>query len=594
MGALYAYFGFMRPLRALLFALIINLQTLAVLWQVGPLSPFAFSGVDESSYLPLSIAIAEGRSETYFYKELDTEKGLGLLDTPTAMLDYVIGNIAVAFKFSSAELGLLLDIFCAFVGYLLFSRFYRFFVTKDYFAELASLLTLVQPKLFALDYWFLLQPHLGEHVLNVPIGTTSALAISRAVYTQISYLVFPLVLIALAHYLLGKKLNKTLIVAGLLAGASVNIYVFCWIAVSALLFVTLLLAGFSAKTPPMQTLKELCIVAVSIFIGSLLGLYSILWGASGARLIQAEEFGQYWYFSPEVFSVCLLLIGTLYFYRSITLETRIACCLLLACFILQLVLMNLQPVLGVFISPMRFVQLYLQPVSAGILCIICLQGTARFNSKPLLVVISGVFVMLAFAPLFQRQAIALELTEGRIETPLAEFINKNVEQDAVLSIWPSSVIFDELPSEYPLRLRPNIIAAFTGRYLLSQNWIMFKQLSSQQIAEREILQSWLFTGEPKEAFDCQSSVPLPGDILHLTWTMNTIARRDICSVIQSHSKNICDLLGKYEVDYILYDIPGVSVPNELSEFTEAVWTSASGDAVLHAFARNRFLNDRCP
>ena len=589
----------MRIFRAALFSVFVNLGSAFVLLRFGALHILSFSGVDELAYLPQSLKLASGHPPTFFHKELDTPyvPGANLLDSHSTPLDIAVGSLGNLLGFAPAELGFALDLICVFLCYLLFSKFFQLFAENKLYAEVAAIIALAIPRLFAIDGLFLLQSPFGEFVLNEKISVTSALPFVRGVYTQLSYLFYPMVLGLGSFAILNRYNLRAFFFSGLLAGLSIHLYFFAWAAGCLLIPVTACIYFLGARNWReggwRSFLFGMLVFGIASLSGSLLGLYSILFGAGGLTTVDAPEVGWYWYFSPEVFFLLVSCLLCSWFSTSLSPKGRLIASICAGCFFLQLFFMNAQAALGVIISPFRIVSIYLQPIVTGLFTIVVFRFLERFQSNRLTMVTACLLLAVVFVPATRKHVEAYHFKESWLDYELSKYLVENTEVDSVLAIWLTTGVLDFVPETYPLRLLPTTVAATSGRPILAQSWIIPRGLDLAQLTGRELLLGWLYTGTPRFAVPCIEKIPFPGDLLTLTWTGHLHIRKSMCELQEKKKLDKCVLLNSFTVDYVLWDLANRSIPTEVEPFLSKVWQFSEGEAVLYRFDQDAAIRTLC-
>lgn len=583
-------------LRGLLFTVFLNSLEIYTFFSAEPQARYLYNGIDEIVYLPRSIKIAQGKSPHSYYYEHDVS--LSTIDIltsqPSALLDWSVGSLALLFGLSPLCLGFVLDLLFGCVSYCVVCIFFKTFTEHQMNAEVATLVALLFPFHFALERYLQLPVPFPQIFTSSVLGQTSGLPVVRGIYTQVSYPLYfgALALLTRSLKIEGSHINS-LFVSGILGGLLLLIYFFAWgsfavIASGMLLFDTLLRRETIASR--LRQLFSRCSRFFSGFLlGSLFGLYVMAVGTYTTKNYASAEFTRYWYFSSELLIQLIISLLFLFIARRDR-GLKLLCMIDVVCFICQLALMNLQPLLATFISPFRFVQLYLNPIVAGSIGLALAEWLRRFPlTRRLRISLCIVLGMAVGFKYFDFHKFDAQHDHRSADVQLITHIQYELPEDAVIALITFSFPFtQEMPQIYSWRAVPLYLNLATGRYVLHQGWMVTSEITAEENFKRELLLGWLYSSRLQLQMPCPLHVDLPGDLYFMTWTAHQIFREVDCKRAQSilQKENTCDLLKELKVDYVLVesDFP-FSPPAAAAQFFQRRWQSTDGRYTLYSFSQ---------
>lgn len=546
-------------LRAILFSLIFNLPYLYEYWHWDGQSIRNFQ-VDEYHYLPQALEMAKGIDpSSRFYDKAETVRLAELILTrPNALLDLAVGAVGALFRLSAIELSLVLDLTFCFFGYLIFAAAFRNYSLNKWSGELATIILLAFPQNYTV--WRLLDLTSFLPNLITPENRYYSPAILRGVYQQTSYCVF-----GLSFFYLGKaqksnfQSTKYISLAAFFAGLQIYLYFFTWsfnfVLCCTLLTILWCYKRFKIYSSPAPSLSTLLRYLAIFSLVSLPGVYTIFNGQISSTL-HLPGISNYFYFSFSALSatVCFLILA-----RHILIQQHLfsLLCLLAACSASELVLFNLQPLLGSFLAPFSYKLYLIAPLAWALTILIYLNlipSSKHFKFiHPVLFCFLSIFLTYSSTKLLFR--FHSNQSEVRDIAELANFIKIHTPTDSVIAV-NSFISKSNISngSQFPISPVPHHVLALTNRKILHQEWALSSEKNSLDNFNRERLLSWLLYGNYELIWPCYTTLPdLPGDLFTLTRTSHELNRYTRC---QAHNQDIapislCESIKSYRVDYIL-------------------------------------------
>jgi hypothetical protein len=521
-------------------------------------SPASFTHVDEFYYLKLPSASFEGRVPFSDYSEtplLSFWETLGA--SPNMFINMSLGKISKELMLSPALLGILLDFFFIILAYQCFSWMFACLTVEDWHAELASLCCLCLPWIFIPGRYLESQVIFSQYLVFPPVSLNRFLPVMRGIYTQVSY---PVIGICLGLFLRGLRPNsidsRRVFIAAVLGGMSLFIYFFAWVALGAVMGIglfTYLLSGFIQKNiTTSKFVLTLFQFIVFFILGSAAPIYIIANSDLGG-LARNEVVGQYWVVLP-VTLLLVIAIGISYYKRR---ESRVLL-LLFSLLLSECVLYNLQPLLKTILGVFHFPSLFIYPFVTACLLIIWMQyfsaeGRSRLLYRSSIVIVLflvGIRVYGTLISQYRSHSSSYELQE------VVQYMRSNMKKDDVISVLAFNEAFSEsTPTYFSHSLLPSMVTALSERFVLHQAWAMSNDKEYRvSDYERELLTAFLFSGRVETVWPCvYGTPPMPGDSFSLTRTAYLFYRASMCAENSGHEISICQLLGKYRVDYLLWE-----------------------------------------
>lgn len=589
--------------QALAFSILLNISSIYDYKRSGGASFRSFSEADELIYLPQALNTANGKTANAFYFEHSNEAPTSLaFNRPTMFLEFGIGFLAKFFNLSPVEIGLVLDLICAFAAYLVFIFFFRLIAGCRLIAELGVFITLLIPWTFAIDQYFNIPIWWTEFLISSPIGQNGNVPILRGISTQISYPIWGCVLYATLCAISNPgHREKWTRIAGVLSGILIYVYFFAWLS-SVAVFSVLVVLNVREKEFP-QTLSAIFHTLSLFFVYHILfAFYGILasmsFGSDGFPT--AAAIGNYWYLSLEV--VLILAIVALIMYRfGVSQRNFILLSILVTCLVSQLVLMNLQPIIKVAIAPYHFPQLYFQPLFGGVLGVIICN---KLFSSPflrkfmlaciyLLIVVAFYSISILRTNLFAKTAPSIAENEE-----LVNYLNNSVSDTSVVALISFALPFEEeAPPVFSWRAEPSLIYALTNLPIFHQYWLAISGTSPEETIKRELALGWLFTGKPRLLWPCiDGDIDLPGDLFYLTWTSHLFLRKELCKATKEvrTSYSACEIVQDFKIDYVLWESEFDFQPiAHFDSIMKPVWQSSEERYKLYSFSKKNATRQFC-
>lgn len=557
--------------------------------------------LDEFSYLDQVSLGRENLSNTSFYIEHEQilSDSAILKQNVSSFIDVLVGKIF--YKVHPYLIGFILDLLCIFISFYLLVGICDFFSLNRTISSLCALLALSCPQLISLDSSGIFPAQIGGVLLNAPISAHMSTSAVRGVYTQIGFVVFLATVYLALSDLMNKRVTYRLLLAAAASGLSVHIYFFAWLSgifILNVFILTLCVLAIFRRSEIKVFLKAAIAFGFISLLFSLPGLYLIKYLGASLITVCAPEIAKYWYFSPEWVLTLMIAGGVSYFLtrRLPQAENFYLGCFVCSLIFAPLVLMNIQPISSCILSPFR-VSFFLIPTYSALVLVLFYKYFATYSRK------------LAFVGLCVLCGIALQnlavrnygrlFSTARIDSKTLELMsflkNKNLLQKTY-AMWPSSeALAERLPTKFEIRVLPSILRSAYGIHLLSQSWIYPGELSIAEIAEREMYSTWLFRGKLDLFIPCEffrHALPYPGDILELTWMAHLIVRQQLCAYINRNPPELCSLIDRYQVDYLVMDLPE-KVPFSLRSFLIKEWSSQDGKIILYKIDKALMKQNEC-
>lgn len=577
--------------RAFLVAVVIALPSIVGMVGGNGYSPAVFNDWDEGLYLKHCLDTCQ--ISVFQFLENMRQDGYPI---PHKISEYPICVLASAVGFNSATLGILLDLVCGFLAYLAAASFFSV-MSNSKQAEAASLVSLLFPWIAALSV-FVPIPVGHPNLVSIPHEFFPSLPIQRAVYTQIS---IPVSFWALS--LVGKSTHSLRLVplvwAGTLSAALLYLYFFAWLYVGLLAALVVACEPVIIKTDLIATIKRLFIYSIVLGTASLPGLALLFKdgkvytpGPSQSGLtIAPVPYGDYWYLSLVVV-IGIILVG-LFLVRQVRSQAAsrrtFLSLLVLLTLIAELILTNLQPLIGKWITPYHFTLFYLHPLLSGLMLLVLfdlLKSAAA--QRRLFQLIAGMTGLFAVLITFRTHSA---LTRFADTAELIEAVSKYTEPDTSFAVFPySSDANDSRLISY--MIAPYWVAALASR----ENFSDFMGYSPLRIPfiKKEMYLGLIYKGEPALLGNCSIKVPeFPGDIisgasffLQHSRLVDCEMAAAVLSIIQA-----CDLISQFKIDYLVHQASQARLPKVTKEATTLLWQNDQYS--LYRFDSDAFGDKHC-
>lgn len=598
------------------------------------------NSVDEEHYLLNPYLSAQSKSVIALYAEHQESLGVRslLFGYPNAWINYVLGLLVSTFSIPVTLLGPLLDLL--FIPLTCGSFLYLFYILSrsPSLSLLAFLLLVTVPAVGDLASLFpITLEGFNSHLLGPPMYP--AFSVFRGIYTQISY---PIVALALALLLRGVNNElkiKLLVMSGILAGLLCYVYFFAWLAVLSVGVLYVVIRGvFECK----ERGRHLIIWSLLYFLAPALTLSipGVFLSASsyGASTAEHELFSQYWYFNVTQCAVVLVFLLVALCTKNTLLRELSQ--FIIAVGISSMTVVNLQPLLGKWMSIHQLVMLYLAPLMSAssmiawwlllrpllsrVFCSFRVPHRIERLAPIFITTSFFIYVISTYSPRDTYYYMTGYVTRGqdpsrsqameeilRDQThwngisfkelsELREYIEQSTESEAVFAV-PHTILNKSIEFVPPYLIStplPNLINLMTGRSILFQEWFNnYGLLPSEEIVEREIVNQWLLTGHAKMASPCSEEViDIPGDIFELTGTQVQILRSRTCKEARSALSHfsLCEAIAKYRIDFVVY-VNNFRNEEELKkrEYLTCVWRSSGAALALYRFHREEARGEMC-
>lgn len=574
--------------RAIIVSILLCSAAFIHLWHNGPNDPSALH-IDESIYLKLPRDAFLTRSPESIYVEHTIDETISsyLVRYPSAITDFLVGNLSSFLTLGPVELGLFLDLLCSIISYLFLSRLYFRIFPNRLAAESATIISLSFPwLLIPSQYYDFSIP--GLRYFYPAFYLDYSLSTLRGVYTQISFCLFVISIDVLGSLCTTDKARAfSWFLLGGLSASLIYVYVFGWAAVLGIIPQTLILNSFQ-KSADKKAFRGLVSRLFGFSAGHLIvgipGLI-LMKHQDFMELVRSPLFGKVRFFSP-VMTLLAITIFAFFIRNRNSPPIFFAISVIISSVISETILMNMQPILGQSITPYQIPTKYIHPLVSGILFTLLIRA---IFSNPRTVLYRYVLTTI---PIFIFSIRSYVLAQQSIDE-----LGKSKEIAELISA------ISKTPAKTTIAIRsPNsplapLIATMTDRQILFQDWISWKKITMTESVKREMAVGWIFSGEPRLLWPCVYDEPnLPGDILTLTWTDRLIKRAQYCKAEQAIIKNYssCDILRDFQIDYILWSHTfNFKQPKWYKTFAQTVWRSDEGTYELLRFMRTEALSHFC-
>jgi hypothetical protein len=247
----------------------------------------------------------------------------------------------------------------------------------------------------------------------------------------------------------------------------------------------------------------------------------------------------------------------------------------------EVLLMNIQGILGRWITPYHFALFFIQPLLNTIIASLIATYYLRRRSRLLL---SGAFAVL----LLGEAVIGIQRVAGQEsnEVALLRFLSKHTEKDAVIATMPFSKPFSGETATIGYMLLPYWVKAMSGRMSYSQ--FMSFAPDRERYVDRELTLGFLYSGKVQPLIGCpsvDSARVTANDLLTGASAFHQAQRLVDCSImterIALHTS--CNLLSSDRIDYIIWQNEfDFEQPGWYSSFTRRVWQTQHGEYQVFA------------
>lgn len=592
-------YSFFTYIRAIAFALVLNFPYIYEAFQWGFLSIRNFE-FDEYHYLPQAFALASGHEiSTRFYLESDLQPvGTLLLTRPNAWLDIVSGQLGQTLNLTPIQFGLLLDIAISFICYIIFSNAFRHFTSAFWAAEAATIVFLGFPQGFAIWHFFEFT-HSHAH-LATPESLYTPTPVLRALYTQVSYLLFGLALLFFGRSIKQEKPDpQSLYFCSIISGLQCYVYFFAWISGIFIFGGGLAVAaainfGRTSNKPPLRLSVFLTFLAFFI-LTSIPGVL-ILYLNNTADVFSLPSSALQWNFSTSnILTILISIAFCLYTPFNSRLFWPLA--IFLSAAVSEFCLPNLQPLFGKFLATFWFQIFYIYPTSWAFFTLIALSfilqnlGWRSFATFAYVLLA----IRLCYGSIMKFESFTRDTEKVSEIVALANYINSNTKASDVLAINSFiSLPIDQNSTSFPVSPMPLVISALTARNVLHQSWAMPADSVALENFQREMLLSWVLSNKFRLVWPCDSINLASFDALETTAKLHAVRRFKQCSDLNEelNQTTVCKTLKKYQVDYSIIDrrqpLNLIDAP-----FSTPVWTSPLGRYIVLKFNSQDALDKHC-
>lgn len=600
---------------ALLFALISNAAAILEFAKYNGKS-FRRWSPDDPVYIVRALKVSELRPQNWYYYENDTATSATavLSSRPNAIVDFLVGSVSHTFSLDVSSIALLLDIVFSFLSFVAFVWLFAQITPTLLPCVSATVVALSFPYAFYLklpDFTSQLFPFLvSPNYMDVDLPAF------RAVYTQVSYPFFGFLVGGALYFIRRndwKKRHWGLL--GLGCGCLCYLYIFPCISAIAIISFLLILRSMLNTVPAGALSFRLagsCLVhfLAASFVSCLPALL-MLHGSGSEGIVEFHGLRSYWFFSSFSALTSILLFALAKRIR-ITQPVLFATYLLITSQVLEILLMNTQPLVGKLIAPYHFPRFYLQPLCSGSIFLMLAYNLSGqrlallVNRRPHFrrAILIGAALLLATpicVLIYQSEELSTRTVRPnpRVEdfAQLIDYLKTETSTDSVIAVISDREPFrSEVKQYFTLRNLPNSIYSLSNRYILHQDWF-YNPVEDLEDIERELYLGWLFSGKMQLLWPCLTldNLPLPGDTFFFTWTGYLIRRALKCDAFQKSAipYTLCDAIKKYRVDYVLKEKQFSSLPWPPVSYYELIWEGKNKAYSLFRYNSEIAKHDVC-
>lgn len=577
----------------------------------------SISGADEFVYLKMpELAL---RRHSYMGQYLEWEQtgkaDITLFASPNQWLNYILGHLQFALALNMFELGLSLDVLSLLLSMVFLLNLIRMSGSSGPPVALAIVFALVLPKTMSIPFDVMFGPW-GVKIVSAMPSAYRDVPVLRGIYTQLSFVfVLAISFLYFRSLFVRSRDRSNAILIGALAGLTYYFYFFAW----ACLLCTIVSSYFVRllvhhKFKSVFDIYDFIVTVLVCFLISSPGIYQTFSSSASRGLGTASFIGQNWLLPITP----LVIFATTIIWMNSQRSTRagmILCFIIMSFACAEIITPNLQPIMGVFLSPQHFRNYFLGPVLSGLCAVFLFNvdwGLLRlwFSRESLLfsgwvALISITFVCIALScQQFQtalksvpnRSVLAYDGEKFRELAEVIHYLESNSEFGDVVSYmgytknrrnFPLSMGFE--PS-----LVPSIVYSTTDRHVLLSLWVVEGNLQDE--LDRQLLTYYLEMGELPSTEICENySVQSKDSLFYSTGVSLEVRNRKKCQLYSSkiHDFNICELMGKFKVDLILHEGGLSSSPKSFAEFSTLLMHSKHSSYKLYRFDRTSFIKRIC-
>lgn len=569
-----------RFIRALLFSVVCIAPQLVTLTTHGSHDPRILGDWDEAFYLPqprdfahLSLwdifKIENGNLAIFSHPEMEL---------PHNLIDLLFSKLF--FLLSPIQIGLLLDFICCSLIYMIGSALLDQVGTKNWYSEIGAVVMIKLPWLFSLEE-MVKWPLFGQHYITWSHNFFPNQPAFRAIYTQVGMVGY-IAGILLYFRLISNNYRNCKIIgamaAGILSASLLYVYFFAWASQLCVLSIaSLVMLGQHRKT---LSVREIIPPALSgltfLILFSLPGLahffrsgklYAPGPGENLPRIVDFLDFSQWWYLPPVTLTFVAVL-GYQLFQR----KAEPGLLLLFSLLTSVPLLMNIQGILGRWVTPYHFPLFFIHPLVSGIAIVLVLKQFRRATSR---ILFSGaiIFTIATHAYVAGRNAGSALKPEGA----LLEFLATSVAPGASVVSLPYETNISEPSATIEYMLLPYWIRTFTPLQAYSQ--FMSFNPDRRRLARKELTLSLLFKGKIAPIISCPEggqALVSANDVLLGATAFHQAQRLVDCAVLHqlAQSSSACTLLSEQSFDYLIWEsVFNFPQPSWYPSFARLQWKS---------------------
>lgn len=583
--------------RAFLFSLILNLSYIFEYFDSDGFSHLLFSDWDEPVYLGMLKEMSSHNLSILldFSKGIPVEYPLPFF-YPHVAVDLFLSRIIYLFNLTPIDIGLGLDLVCSFLGFIIFSKFFGLFTAKTSLAQLIAIGFLCFPGSLNIGESLGLDYQLSKSIAAAAPHTYICLTILRSAYTQLGLLAFGLNLIWFINYLQSPSSRICRLgFLGFSVGLTIYLYFFVWGALMGLcclvLTCRLLPHNLAILTRLLIMAKEIALFVSCSFMAAGPGLYLSTLSTTKELLALPPELQGYWYFPFDI--LLLFLLTLVLFFSGSSNQKKMLCLIIMtSCLLAELILNNIQTVLGQLLTPYHFTIFYLRSLFFGFVLLIFMQ--MRFH-RIVLIACYGAILGGALVPSY-KLSVERFLNKPAETIELIQFLNSRkgvFDSSKTLWVYPHKLSAESALEKKSL---PYWISATTNLQVKFST-IRREDLEVVNSVADELILNWLYFNTPKLISGCEySAVPVPGDLFIGVGTWSNLRRLVFCSESQELREQFdaCQSVKNQTIDYFLWEPNRIVLkPDWLSSSAVKTWESSAGQYQLFKINQESLVKNVC-
>ena len=533
------------------------------------LSLFGINDIDDQYYLTHAYNVGGFGTPVRYYAEhqLPMSRSEILLSYPNAIVDCVVGGLARWADLKPPSLGLLMDVITIPLVFFFSCVLWYRLIEKVSTAIFASLIQIFLAGPFNIYQVDLFKISAFNGIISSGAIDLNHCPVLRSVYTQVS---LPLFLVSIILMLSATK-TRDFIILGIVCGVQIYLYYFAFGASLIICAIYIFLNSFmrggevteSLSLRVKQALKQECVFFAALLIVASFGFYILFTGSGPQTVLSDPLLYSYWFISGEAFT---LLISAILIFRLVSdSKVRRILSFLVAVTVSYLTIMNLQPILGITLTPFTISKIFIFPLTTAAISVLWIIGVQKvFREHELVVpVLFLILSMVVFERISNPRhsfAPGSLLSQENQLRELMNFVQANTSPEDVF------ITGGKFVSHYSFRGTVingefdfgGIINTLGDRPILINYLTIPPYIPLNESVDRARFQHLLLTGEEGTYFLSEDNLKFPGNLLTGTTTAVKYLIRKILSDYylgaDGHPPSLCELSKIYRADYFVLDL----------------------------------------